>query len=136
MTEFIQNFIKRWFKNFLAFLAFANFYAGFSANNQLNIILAAGFTLSLIQVFLNPFLKMLFLPINVITLGMFNWLIISVHLLLVTYIISSLKFVPFHYDTFNILGLAVPGGDINLLFSVIIGSIFFNFIHKGIEFLT
>lgn len=38
-------------------------------------LVVAGIVLSLLQLLLEPILKLLFLPINIVTLGLFSWII-------------------------------------------------------------
>jgi putative membrane protein len=47
---------------------------GITASSALTIVLA-GLTISLLNLTVHPLLKMLFLPINVITMGTFNFLL-------------------------------------------------------------
>ncbi len=79
---------------------------------------------------------MLFLPINIITLGMFKWLITSSHLIITALILETIYFRPFSYGSFSLLGLTIPGGEINIIFSVILATILYRYIRKIITFLT
>jgi putative membrane protein len=136
MLSFFKDFIRRWFRNFLAVLTLSSFYPGFTASNNLRAIILAGLILSAVQVFFHPLLKFLWLPVNVITLGMFSWFLYVIHLLITTYLLASVEFIPFNYDSFTVLGILVPAGEANIIVSVVLGGIFYMFISKIIEFLT
>ncbi|MGI5828066.1 MAG: phage holin family protein [Patescibacteria group bacterium] len=132
----MKNFIKSWFKSFIALLALVHFYKGFSITGSLSDTVVAALFLTIIITFIQPLLKMLLLPFNIITLGMVQWLYTGIHLLLVAYLLKPVTFSAFTYQPFNILGITIPGGDVNLLFSVIIGGIFFKFIQEIVTRLT
>lgn len=57
-------------------------------------LLLAGITLSLVEAVLKPILKLLFLPITVVTLGLFSIVINVLMLMLVTYLVPGFRIVP------------------------------------------
>lgn len=136
MFEFLKNFLKRSFRNFLALLVLNYFYKGFETNGKLETILAAAFVLSIIQVFFHPIIKMLWLPVNIITLGTLSWFIYVIHLLIVSYIFKSISFASFSYESFSILGINVNSGEANIIISVCLGGIIYTFLEKILKFLT
>ena len=58
----------------LAIALLAYFIPQVSAVNTMTLILA-GVVITLLNLTIRPLLKILFLPINLLTLGLFNWLI-------------------------------------------------------------
>jgi len=127
--------LQRWFRNVVALLTLSYFYPGFEVSGGVRSLLIASALLYFVQVFLHPLLKVLYLPINVITLGMFKWLLVTVHLLIVAYVFRDVLFMPFSYLGFEFFGIEIPPGEINLILSVIVGSIFYRFIRKVLLFL-
>jgi len=136
MLDFIKGFLKRWFRAIISLLVFTYFYQGFNIGGGLTTLIVAGLLLAIIEVFFHPLLKMLLLPLNIITLGFFQWLFPAVHLLIIAYFLKSVSFVYFSYQTFSFLGINIPGGDVNLVFSILVGSILFKFVQEGVKFLT
>jgi putative membrane protein len=128
--------LKRWFRNFLALLCLDYIYAGFETSGNIYTVVLAGLLLSVIQVFFHPLLKFLWLPVNIITLGIFSWFLYVIHLLIVTYIMKSVSFIAFNYNSFSVLGISIEGGHANIIVSVLVGGIIYMFINKILEFLA
>lgn len=90
--------------------ALMNFVAIFVLNWLLPVIhynswitlLIISFTLALLSATLKPILQLLFLPLNIITLGIFGWLINGAVLGLALFIVPGVSLQPL-----NILGLQV-----------------------------
>ena len=57
-------------------------------------LVGAGLVLALLQIFVRPILKILLLPINIVTLGLFSWLINVLILWLVTMIVPGFEIQP------------------------------------------
>lgn len=57
-------------------------------------LILAGVVLSLLQMILRPVLKLLFLPINIVTLGLFSWIINVFILWLATQIVPGFDIKP------------------------------------------
>lgn len=131
-----QKPLKRWFRNIIVLLALSSWYPGFAIDGGIKTVMVAALVLLGIQIALQPLLKVLFIPINIITLGMFRWLIEMVHLLIIFALFPQVVFSEFQYQTFSLLGFPIPGGSVNIVFSVILGSIFYRFIRKVVLYLT
>jgi putative membrane protein len=84
---------------FLSILALAYFVPSISYENWATLIIAS-IVLTLLQKLVRPILTVLFLPFNIITLGLFAWLINVLILWL------ALVFVPgFHIDQVTLGGM-------------------------------
>lgn len=70
-----------------------------SVANTVTLIIA-GVVLSLLNAILRPILKVLLLPINLITLGLFGWVINLIILWLTMYFVPG-----FNYSTVNFFGI-------------------------------
>lgn len=131
-----KKILNRWFRNFLVLLGLSYFYPGFQINGGFYSILIAALTLYFIQTFLHPFIKVITLPINIITLGVFDWLIVSTHLILIAYFLKDVEFLPYNYSAFKFLGINFSQGSVNLIFSIIIATLLYKYLRKVILFLT
>lgn len=133
MFDFVKKFIKRWFRNFLGFLGLSYFYPGFQLGGGLSYFLTAGLLMTMVETFFEPLLKVLMIPLNVITFGMFSWLLTTIELLIVSLFIKFMEFIPFSFDSFIFLGIKVEAMEVNLVFSVIFGTIIFNLIVRIVK---
>lgn len=86
-------------------------------------LIIASIVLTILQKFIRPVLSILFLPINIITLGLFSW-IINVLILWM-----AIALVPgFHIDQVTILGI-----QLNWIFSLVVVSLIISIIESLIE---
>ncbi len=98
-------------------------FPGINFNGQLDTLFLAAVTLTFLNYFIKPIIKLLLLPINLITLNLFGWVANVITLFLVTVLVSGFKVIPFHFVGFAYQGFIIPALDISLIFSYIIGSI-------------
>lgn len=75
------------------------FIPGISVSNTVTLILA-GVVLAVLNATLRPFLKIIFLPINMLTLGIFGWVINALVLFLTTWLVPG-----FQIGEVNLMGL-------------------------------
>ena len=136
MFGIFKKFIKKWFLAFLAILCVSYFYAGMENLNGIRSLVMTGLIIAASKTFFNPLLKMLWLPINIITLGIFSWFLEVIHLLIADYLVSNLNFVEFSYEAFKFVGIPFQAGHANMVISVLLGGLFYVFVKKGLEFVS
>ena len=134
--NFFYNFFKNWFRNLIVLLALARFYPGFVIPYDFGSQLFTSFVLTAITIFFQPILKMIVLPVNIITFGMFTWLLEALILLLLTLIIDQVSFKSFSFSAFSFMGIIIPQGEINIILSVFLGSIMFKFLQSLIKYIS
>lgn len=103
---------------YLAYLVFP----GIVFDGSLKTLIISGFTLTILNRFVKPLLKLLLLPINLITLGVFRWFINVFTLFILTIIVSG-----YHVGTYQFMGLTnngfiAPPIFFNQFFSFVIAS--------------
>ena len=87
-------------------------------------LILAGVVLTLLQKIARPALKLLFLPINIVTLGLFS-IVINVALLwLATYLVPG----------FSIEATTIAGIELNQFFTLVIISFLISFLQTAIGF--
>jgi uncharacterized membrane protein YvlD (DUF360 family) len=93
----MKHLFRRIILNAIAIAIVAYLMPGLSYGDNLTNLLIAAAILALANAILKPFLKILLLPLNVITLGLFGWFINVIILYLVT-MIGPLSINPFTLD--------------------------------------
>lgn len=107
----------------LAFLAVAYLYPGFSyALNLLTLVMAA-VVFAILTIFVKPIIKLLSLPFNLLTFGLFSFLINVIVLYGVSYLVDNFKITGFHFSGFSISGFNIPAADLNQLLSAFLASL-------------
>ena len=89
----------------------------------LGALIIASIVLSILYHLVGPVLKLLFLPINIITLGLFSGLINIFLLWLATYLVPG----------FQIQEMVILGTHLNEFWSLVFVAVLLGFIHSGIS---
>ena len=97
----LKTFFKRSFFQLLGLAGLALIFPGFKVDGGLKSFVIGAVVLAAINILVKPIVKLLLLPINLLTLGMFRWVSNTVSLFILTVLVDQLKFIPFDF-----LGLA------------------------------
>jgi putative membrane protein len=111
----------------LAFLLLAYIYPGFAFDDSQTIILATA-VFAFIYLFIRPVLKLLSLPLNLVTFGLFSFLVNLAILFLIAYLIPGFEIVAYEFEGFHLLGIQIPSLDLNVFLSALVASVALSFI--------
>src|SRR3990167_3651342 len=106
-----------------AFVIVCRFYPGFSFHN-VNTLLLAALLFSIFYLLVRPILKILSLPLNLITFGIFGLFANAIIFYLVDTLVPGFEIRAFYYSGGELLGLSIPPFYLNTLLSTVIGSFF------------
>lgn len=105
---------------------------GLQFSGDLKTFLLAVFVFWLVSLLAKPLIKIIMLPINFLTLGLFFWASNLIVLFITSKLVSSLKIVGFDYPDFSFAGVAVQSGQVSVFWSALLISIllslFMNFL--------
>ncbi|MCX8122711.1 MAG: phage holin family protein [Spirochaetes bacterium] len=85
----MKEIIKKWFILSLAIYFASSMVSGFSADTATSIIIASAL-LGILNVVIKPILILITLPINLLTLGLFTFVINAVLLYLVSFMVKGI----------------------------------------------
>lgn len=106
---------------------------GFVIDGGVQTLLKAALVFALINLILLPLLKILLLPLNLLTLGFFAWATNVLALYFLIRIVPSLHLTSFYFSGINGMGLAISGMEVSAFWTAIIASlvigIFTHFFH-------
>ena len=94
--------------------------SGIVLEKKFETLLVAAFALGLINLLVKPIINILLLPLNLITLGAFRWVVNVVALYLVTVVVPDFKIIPLDFAGFSYRGVVIPPISLNLIFSFIV----------------
>ena len=117
----MRGFLKSFLVNSVGFYFVANFYPGIEYSRLESIVLAA-VIFSLLTLFIKPLLKVLSLPFNLLTFGLFGFFISVIVIYLTSVIVGDFKIVGFESTEINIFGFFIPKLQLNPTLSAIIAS--------------
>jgi putative membrane protein len=109
---------------------------GVSVNGDLATYLIGGIVLSILFFLVKPILSIVTLPLNIITLGLFSFLINAIILYLLTIFVPNISITAFKFSGFSFLGFVVPQFSINNFFAFVTASILISFIVGFLRWLT
>lgn len=96
-------------------------------------LLTGALAFALINMILVPILKILLLPLNLMTLGIFSWLINVVALYALTTAVPSFRLIPYNFPGFSFNGFIIPSVNLSTLWVAVLASLLIgvitNFLH-------
>lgn len=87
-------------------------------------LVGAGVVLTLLTLFIQPILKILFIPINFMTLGLASWLVDVVLFWLLTFFMPQVQIHPWKFSGMDIGGIILPAMSINYAWTLILATLF------------
>jgi putative membrane protein len=84
------------------------FWQNFSFDNNVETIIKVSFILTVFELFLKPILKILLLPINILTLGLIRLVINTLGFYLATFLLADFSIQNISLSPQSIYGLAIP----------------------------
>ncbi len=128
MRHFLINLTALW--------AATKILAGLTYSGGLKSLATGALALMLINWAVVPLLKVMFLPLNLLTLGLFAWVVNVVALYFLTAVLPQFKLVPFHFGGVNLSGFVIPAWDLNVLQVAIVASFLVGLISHFLQWLT
>ncbi|MBU1016701.1 MAG: phage holin family protein [Patescibacteria group bacterium] len=95
---------------------------GLSYNGVIKVLVLAGIALTLAGFIVKPIIKIITLPINFITLGIFSWLIDVFILYLVTVFVPKFTISSFAFSGFSYNGFSIPFMSFSLFWAFVLCS--------------
>ena len=109
---------------------------GLTISGGLTTYLIGGIVLSMLFLVVKPILSIVTLPLNIITLGLFSFLINAIILYLLTIFVPNVSISSFTFKGFAFAGFVIPSLYVNNFFAFVIASILLSFIEGALKWLT
>lgn len=110
--------------------------SGFTYQDGLKGLVLGAIGLMVVNLAIVPLLKIMFLPLNLLTFGFFTWVINVIALYVLTTVLPYLKLMPFYFPGTSLNGLIIPALDLNVLHVAIIASFLIGLISNFLHWLT
>jgi putative membrane protein len=110
-------------------------YPGFSILHDIKTLITAAVIWLLLNKIVKPIIKLLLLPINLITLNLFSWVIGLITLFLLPLIVNGISIAPYDFLGVNYQGFSVPPFHLNMFLSFVVASSFLNLFHNIITWI-
>ena len=116
----MKGLIRAVLVNSLAIYIASLVLSGLDYSNNIKTLLIAGAVLSIANVIVKPIVKIITLPINLITLGLFSWLINAFILYLTDMLVEGFNIKPFIFYGYSSNGFVVPEISFNLFWATVV----------------
>lgn len=100
---------------------------GVRLENTLQAVLAGGTILALLFIFIRPVLKLLFLPINLVTLGVFSGLVNVLIIYLFDRYYEAFSVVSWRFAGYGYNGFTIPAVDFSVFWTYVLVSLIITF---------
>ena len=132
----MKSLIRNYLITLAALVVTTQIVPGLSYSGGLATLLIGALGLMLINWFIVPLLKVTFLPLNLITLGFFTWIVNVVALYILTKLINQFKLLPYTYSGISYNGFVVPEISLNVLMVAILASFLIGLISQFLHWLS
>ena len=110
----------------ISFLVLAYFYPGFTFVGANDRVVAA-LIFAAFYLFLRPALKLLSIPLNLATFGLFSLIINVLLLYLLTFVVNGFEIIPFNFIGASFAGFNIPAVYLSSFFSAAVAAIAVSF---------
>jgi len=109
------------------------FWGNISFSQNLSILLQASLVLTIFENIVKPLLKLLLLPITIITLGLVRLLINTLGLYMVEYFITNFQISNINTVAQNFFGLTIPPINIYNFWAYLVTSLTINIVYNWLN---
>lgn len=106
----------------------AMYVGGVNFGNDPKLLLLASLALTLADTLIRPFINLLLLPLNLVTLGTFRWVSSAITLYIATLVVPSLKITAFTYPGLSTGLFIIPAISFSVLWAFIIVALLISFL--------
>lgn len=131
----MRKILKALFVNSMVLYVTIALYAGLVYDNSLQTLFWASLAILVLDKTVKPMIKLLILPINVLTLGLFGWVAHVITMFLLTELVAGVAVAPFYFEGFAYQGFIVPGMKVTLLLSYILASVIISLVKGAVLWL-
>lgn len=118
----MKNFARNIFINFFCFFLISKLTEAISFSNNFLTLFWAAVCLTVFNLLIKPILNLLLMPINLLTLGAFRWVVNVLVLYLVTILINGFKISGFVSKGVAFAGFVIPQIHFTFFWSLILVS--------------
>lgn len=132
----MRTLLRYFLINFVSLYITTRLIPGLSYTGGLKSLALGAVAFMLINFILVPLLKILFLPLNLLTLGLFAWLINVLALYALTTIVSDFQLTSYIFPGFYSGGLNIPSMDLSPFWVAVVASFMIGIITHFLQWLS
>lgn len=128
LRYFLINLVSLWITTQLI--------EGLTYTGGIKTLLIGGLVFTVINMFLVPLLKILLLPLNLLTLGLFAWLINVLALYALTTVVSGFQLIPYYFPGLEYNGFTLPAMELTTFWVAVAASLLIGLITHFLQWLA
>lgn len=132
----MKHFIRVYVFNVFAIWMTTQIFPALKIHGPLSIVLLAGLIFSGLVIFVKPLLKILFIPINLLTFGLLAWTINVILLYALTFFVPEVTVSSWVFPGIQLFGFVIPKIDISYWPALVLSSFFITLISNFLHDLT
>ena len=129
----MKKILRNWFINGVGLALIGWLFTGIEVSCQIYDFLLSALLLTFIIKLMKPVFDIVFLPLNLITLGAFRWIRTVISLGIVIYIANGVNLKEFYFPGIDIGAINIQSFTAPPIISLIIGAILLNLFKKSIR---
>ena len=128
----MKDFLRQGLINSFSLYLVSSIFPGLIVPQQVFKLIWAGIIFTLINRLIKPIIKLILLPINLITLNLFGWLANVLVLLIASRLMDGLSVTGFVSESFSYSGFLVPALTFSPFIALVVASFLLSLAFKGI----
>lgn len=132
----MKKLLRYYFINVASLWITNQIIPGLQFSGGVRTLLVGGAAFAVINFLLIPLLKILFLPLNLLTLGIFSWLINVLALYALTSVVSGIYLSPYTFGGFAAGGFSIPETSLTVFWVAVVASFSIGIITHFLQWLS
>lgn len=132
----MKTILRGFLINLFSILITAHLLPGLVISGGLYTIFYATLVFMVINALIVPVLKIMFLPLNLLTLGFFSWAVNVLALYILTTVVPQIKITSYFFPGLSVSGITLPAIELNVLYVAIIASFMIGFISHFLKWMS
>lgn len=128
--------LRQFLFHLIALIGTSRIIPGFSIGSSYEAIGLATLALALINVFIKPIVKILFLPLNLITLNLFSIVINIGVVFALTKLVSTVTISAWQFGGVKAYGYVIPAMQFTVIYTYVVVAVILTFIVSFLNWLT
>lgn len=132
----MKTILRAFLINLGALLVVSKILPGLQLSGGLRGLLIGSLALMVANILLIPLIKILLLPLNLLTLGLFAWLSNVLALYILANAVPNIKLLPYTFTGANLNGFIIPAADLSTFEVAITSSLLISLIAHFLHWLS
>lgn len=132
----MKTLLRYFLINLVSLYLTTRFLPGLAYTGGAKSLAIGAVTFMLINFILVPLLKILFLPLNLLTVGLFSWLVNVLALYALTTAVSDFVLLPYYFSGTTIAGLSIPAMQLSTFWVAVLASLVISIITHFLQWLA